>query len=153
MQVQQVKISELKLSEYNPRRRNEDQLQKLRENLEKFEVVDSLIVNSNPSRQNIVIGGNMRLKVLKEMGFDEVPVVYVSHDEEQERGLNIRLNKTSGDFDFDLLKEFSEGSLADIGFSSEELDQIYDIEEKGKTAFADGINTKILTKNSELWLT
>jgi DNA modification methylase len=129
LQVQQLKISELRLSEYNPRKWSEEQLQKLRESIEKFGVVDPLIVNDHESRKNIVVGGNMRLAVLKEMGFDEIPVVYVNLNEKQERDLNIRLNKTGGDFDFDLLKEFSEDLLADIGFSSEELDQIYDIDD------------------------
>ena len=59
LQVQQVKINELKPSEYNPRKWSDDQLAKLRESLEKFGVVDPLIVNSHPSRTNIVIGGNM----------------------------------------------------------------------------------------------
>lgn len=133
LQVQQVKISELKPSEYNPRKWSEDQLQKLRESLQKFGVVDPLIVNSHPSRQNIVIGGNMRLKVLKDMKYTEVPAVYLNLDEAKERDLNVRLNKTGGEFDIDLLKDFDESLLEDIGFSSEELDDIFiddDLEEK-----------------------
>ena len=133
LQVQQVKISELKPSEYNPRKWSEDQLQKLRESLEKFGVVDPLIVNSHPSRTNIVIGGNMRLKVLKDMKYTEVPAVYLNLDEAKERDLNVRLNKTGGEFDLDLLKDFDESLLEDIGFSSEELDDIFiddDLEEK-----------------------
>ncbi|HMR72421.1 MAG TPA: DNA modification methylase [Candidatus Saccharibacteria bacterium] len=133
LQVQQVKINELKLSEYNPRRWSEDQLQKLRESLQKFGVVDPLIVNSHPSRTNIVIGGNMRLKVLKDMKYTEVPAVYLNLDEAKERDLNVRLNKTGGEFDLDLLKDFDESLLEDIGFSSEELDDIFiddDLEEK-----------------------
>lgn len=133
LQVQQVKINELKPSEYNPRKWSEDQLQKLRESLEKFGVVDPLIVNSHPSRTNIVIGGNMRLKVLKDMKYTDVPVVYLNLDEAKERDLNVRLNKTGGEFDLDLLKDFDESLLEDIGFSSEELDDIFiddDLEEK-----------------------
>ena len=133
LQVQQVKINELKPSEYNPRKWSDDQLAKLRESLEKFGVVDPLIVNSHPSRQNIVIGGNMRLKVLKDMKYTEVPVVYLNLDEAKERDLNVRLNKTGGEFDLDLLKDFDESLLEDIGFSSEELDDIFiddDLEEK-----------------------
>ena len=133
LQVQQVKISELKPSEYNPRKWSEDQLQKLRESLEKFGVVDPLIVNSHPSRTNIVIGGNMRLKVLKDMKYTEVPAVYLNLDEAKERDLNVRLNKTGGEFDLDLLKDFDESLLEDIGFNSEELDDIFiddDLEEK-----------------------
>lgn len=133
LHVQQVKINELKPGEYNPRKWSDEQLAKLRESLEKFGVVDPLIVNSHPSRQNIVVGGNMRLKVLKGMKYTEVPVAYINLDEEKERDLNIRLNKTGGDWDLDLLKEFDESLLEDIGFSSEELDDIFiddDLEEK-----------------------
>jgi DNA modification methylase len=75
----------------------------------------------------------MRLKVLKGMKYTEVPVAYINLDEEKERDLNIRLNKTGGDWDLDLLKEFDESLLEDIGFSSEELDDIFiddDLEEK-----------------------
>jgi DNA modification methylase len=129
LQVQQLKINELKPSEYNPRKWSEEQLLKLRESLEKFGVVDPLIVNRHESRKNIVVGGNMRLKVLKDMGFNEVPAVFVNLDEALERDLNIRLNKTGGDFDFDLLKEFDEDLLADIGFNSKELDEIFDDED------------------------
>lgn len=71
----------------------------------------------------------MRLKVLKDMGFSEVPVVYISLDEVKEKELNLRLNKSGGDWDYGLLKEFDEDFLADIGFESEELDQIFDIED------------------------
>ncbi|MDR3298273.1 MAG: DNA modification methylase [Candidatus Nomurabacteria bacterium] len=129
LQVQQLKISELKPSEYNPRKWSEGQLIKLRESLEKYGVIDPLVVNNHESRKNIVIGGNMRFKVLKDLGFDEVPAVFVNLDENQERDLNIRLNKTGGDWDYELLKEFDEELLADIGFDSEELDDIFDIED------------------------
>lgn len=129
LQVRQLKINELKTSEYNPRKWSEEKLQKLRESIEKFGIVDPLIVNAYGPRQNIVIGGNMRLKVLKDMGFDEVPIVYVSLEEDKERDLNLRLNHTGGDWDYDLLKEFDENLLSDIGFASEEIDAIFDIED------------------------
>lgn len=129
LQVRQLKINELKASEYNPRKWSEEKLQKLRESIKKFGIVDPLIVNAYGPRQNIVIGGNMRLKVLKDMGFDEVPIVYVSLEEDKERDLNLRLNHTGGDWDYDLLKEFDESLLSDIGFASEEIDAIFDIED------------------------
>jgi DNA modification methylase len=129
LQVRQLKITELKPSEYNPRKWSEGQFQKLRESIEKFGIVDPLIVNAYGQRQNIVIGGNMRLEVLKDLGYDDVPIVYVSLDEAKERDLNVRLNRTGGDWDYDLLKEFDESLLADIGFESEEIDVIFDIDD------------------------
>ena len=129
LQVRQLKISELKPSEYNPRKWSEEQFQKLRESIEKFGIVDPLIVNAYGPRQNIVIGGNMRLAVLTDLGYDDVPIVYVSLDETRERDLSVRLNRTGGDWDYDLLKEFDESLLVDIGFESEEIDEIFDIED------------------------
>ncbi len=41
----------------------------------------------------------------------------------------MRLNRNTGEFDFNLLKDFGEDFLADIGFSSEELDSAFGIDE------------------------
>jgi DNA modification methylase len=57
-----------------------------------------------------------------------VPVVYVSLDEGQERELNLRLNKNTGEFDFDLLANFDADLLADIGWDGEELDAIFGVD-------------------------
>lgn len=55
------------------------------------------------------------------MGYETVPVVYVDiPDLEKEKELNIRLNKNTGEFDWDLLAKFDETLLSDIGFSSDE---------------------------------
>ena len=91
LQVQHININELKSSEFNPRTWSDQQLAKLRESIQKFGVVDPLIVNSHPSRKNIVIGGNMRLQVLEELKYTEVPVVELHLTEPKERELNLRL--------------------------------------------------------------
>ena len=44
---------------------------------------------------------------------------------DREKELNLRLNKNVGEWDWNLLAEFDENLLADIGFSSEELDDIF----------------------------
>ncbi len=137
LQIRQLKISELKPSEYNPRKWSEEQFQKLRESIEKFGIVDPLIVNAYGPRQNIVIGGNMRLAVLRDLGYDDVPIVYVSLDETRERDLSVRLNRTGGDWDYALLKEFDEDLLADVGFESEELDDVFAIEDTEEKASFD----------------
>lgn len=46
LQVRQLNINELKSSEYNPRKWSEEQLTHLRESIEKFGVVDPIIVNA-----------------------------------------------------------------------------------------------------------
>ena len=129
LSIQQVKIGDLKPSEYNPRSWNEDTTEQLTESIKRFGLVDPILVNGSQQRKNIVIGGHFRLKVAKDLGLTEVPVVYLDiPEEEKERELNLRLNKNQGDWDWDLLSEFDESLLDDIGFSSEELDTIFDIE-------------------------
>ena len=77
-----------------------------------------------------MIGGHFRLSIAKEIGITEIPVVYLNiPDIEKEKELNIRLNKNTGEFDWDLLINFKESFLADIGFSSEELDDIFAIDD------------------------
>lgn len=124
-----VPIGELRPSEYNPRIWNESQIENLKESIRRFGLVDPLLCNGSPERKNVVIGGHFRLKIAKNTGIKEVPVVYLNiPDIEKEKELNIRLNKNLGEFDFDLLKNFNEMFLTDIGFSSEELDSIFAID-------------------------
>ncbi len=132
IEVVYVRTDLLSAAEYNPRTWDSEAKKHLTESINKFGVVDPLIVNGATNRKNIVIGGHFRLEVLKELGHAEVPVVYLNiPDINKEKELNIRLNKNQGEFDLDLLTSFDEGLLADIGFSSEELDDIFldDIEE------------------------
>lgn len=124
-----VKIGELKPSTYNPRTWSEETTKQLAESIQRFGMVDPLLVNGATERKNIVIGGHFRLKVAKELGYKEVPVVYLDiSDEAKEKELNLRLNKALGDWDWELLAEFDDTLLADVGFSSEEMDLIFDID-------------------------
>lgn len=124
-----VKVGSLKASTYNPRKWDQSAIDGLTESIKRFGLVDPLLANSSKERKNIVIGGHFRLKVAKDMGFKEVPVVYLDiPDETKERELNLRLNKNQGDWDYEILAEFDESLLADVGFGSEELDSIFDID-------------------------
>jgi len=130
-----VPIDLLRPSEYNPRKWDEEAKANLKESIKRFDVVDPLLVNGSEERKNIVIGGHFRIETLKELGYTEVPVVYLYiSDIEKEKELNIRLNKNQGEFDLDLLAEFDESFLTDIGFDSEELDDIFE-EDKTEQIF------------------
>lgn len=128
LEVQTVKVSELKPAAYNPRKWSESAIAGLTASIKQFGLVDPILVNGSAKRKNIVIGGHFRLKVAKDLSYKEVPVVYIDiPDEAKEKELNIRLNKNLGDWDYELLAEFDESLLADIGFDSEELDEIFDL--------------------------
>jgi len=101
----------------------------LKESFRRFGCADPIIVNSAPNRKNTVIGGHMRIQAAKELGMKELPVVYLNiPDEKKEAELNIRLNKNTGQFDLALLKAFDVSMLADIGFDSESLDEIFNVD-------------------------
>jgi DNA modification methylase len=128
--IVEVPINELKASDYNPRKHSKEQADQLKESIKRFGLVDPAICNSAPNRMNIIIGGHFRAEMAKELGFQTMPVVYVNiPDIEKEKELNIRLNKNTGEFDLDLLAQFDESFLADVGFDSEEIDDIFPTEE------------------------
>jgi len=134
--IQNVKISELNPAPYNPRKWSEDAISQLTESIKQFGMVDPILVNGSAERRNIVIGGHFRLKVAKDLGYTELPVVYVNiPDLEREKELNLRLNKNLGDWDYSLLSEFNESVLSDIGFSSEEIDTVFDIDNTNEETF------------------
>jgi len=128
--IQYLPVSELKPSTYNPRRWNDSAIEQLTESVKRFGLVDPILCNSYADRKNVVIGGHFRLKVAKDLGIKTVPVVFVNIPElEREHELNLRLNKNLGEFDFKLLAEFDTSLLEDIGFTSEEMDEIVGIDE------------------------
>ena len=134
IQIQYVPISNLKFAEYNPRKISEKDLEGLVKSLSDFGTVDPLLVNSAKGREGVVIGGNQRLLALQKMGQTEVPVVYLNiPDLEREKELNIRLNRNQGEWDFMLLANFDTTLLTDIGFTSEELDIVFNTEDIPET--------------------
>jgi DNA modification methylase len=134
LQVVYVPVRELHAATYNPRKWDAVAEAQLTESIKRFGVVDPLLVNSAPKRKGIVIGGHFRLAVLKKSGAKEVPVVYVNiPDVAKEKELNLRLNKNTGEFDLELLSKFDEAFLTDIGFSSENLDEVFGVDENPET--------------------
>lgn len=129
LEVTYQNVKELNPAPYNPRKWSDDAIVQLTDSIKSFGLVDPILVNGSPDRKNVVIGGHFRLKVAKDLGIKEVPVVYVDiPDIEREKELNVRLNKNLGDWDYELLAEFDETLLSTIGFDSEEIDAIFDLE-------------------------
>jgi DNA modification methylase len=117
MDIVYVPIKDLNPAAYNPRKLTKKQGDDIRQSLDRFGFVDPVIVNSNPERHNVIIGGHQRVKIWELMGNETVPVFYVSLDESSEKELNVRLNKNSGEWDWDILaNEFDTEDLKSWGF-------------------------------------
>jgi len=108
----------------NPRQITDKQAKDLKASLAKFGLADPLIINTN----NELIGGHQRKKILESlMGVApdyeidvRVPDRELSDKEVEE--LNIRLNKNTGQWDFDVLaNEFELPDLIEWGFEADRL--------------------------------
>jgi DNA modification methylase len=137
LNMQEKPLSWLKPAEYNPRadlQPGDPEYEKIKRSIESFSYVDPIIANSDGT----VIGGHQRLKVLIDLGYDTADVVILDKTKEEEKALNIALNKISGEWDEEKLYELLiELDLSDIdmqlsGFTHSELEDLkvqFDTEE------------------------
>tara|TARA_Y100000401_G_scaffold38325_1_gene28930 strand:+ start:19406 stop:19996 length:591 start_codon:yes stop_codon:yes gene_type:complete len=125
MKVKQYKIDQLIEAEYNPRQLTQRQYQNLRDSIQRFGIVDPILINTNKDRKNIIIGGHQRIHVAKVLDIKEVPCVELDLTVEQEKELNIRLNKNTGKWDYDILANlFDMEDLKGWGFEEFEFGEI-----------------------------
>jgi len=118
--IESRKINDLKSYSKNPRRLTKDQAKQLTASLKKFGLIDIPIINTD----NTIIGGHQRLRILTDMGMDEVQVHVPSRPltEDDMAELNIRLNKNTGEWDWDILaNEWEQEDLQEWGFSEDEF--------------------------------
>ena len=102
MAVQSVKISDVKSNPNNPRLIKDDKFTKLVQSLKDFPEmanVRPIVVNQD----FVVLGGNMRLKAMKEAGWKEVPVQVVDWSEDQQKEFIVKDNVGFGEWDWDML--------------------------------------------------
>jgi len=103
MEIQIVKLSEIKSNPNNPRIIKDDKFRKLVKSIQEFPKmleIRPVVVNADM----IVLGGNMRLKACKEAGLKEVPVIFADDltDEEQKQFI-IKDNVGFGEWDWDMI--------------------------------------------------
>ena len=145
MKIEKVKIEDLKVAEYNPRKDltpDDVEYKKIKRSIIEFGYVAPIIINSDMT----VIGGHQRLKVLKELGYDEIECNIVDFNKNKEKALNLALNKIFGEWDYEklevLLEELNSEfeDLTVTGFSEREIKKIImDTEE-------------VITQNTEISL-
>ena len=130
MKIESKLVKDLNPASYNPRQISSKQYKDLKESVKKFGLVDPIIVN----KDNTVIGGHQRLKICKDLKYVDVDCVMLDLSKEEERELNIRLNKNTGDFDMDILaNEFDIEELTNWGFKHIDLDINIDKITEGNT--------------------
>jgi DNA modification methylase len=133
MEIQKVNILEINPAVYNPRvdlKPGDPEYDKLKTSIETYGYVEPLVWNK---RTKTLVSGHQRLKVLIEQGLDEVEVSVVDLSLEDEKKLNLALNKIRGDWDQDKLaalledlKQSPDFEPSLTGFDLPEIDEIID---------------------------
>lgn len=119
MNVEVVKIKDIKMNPNNPRVIKDEKFEKLCNSIRKFPRMLELrpiVVNDDM----IVLGGNMRLKALKEIGLTEAPIIKASNlTEEEQRQFIIKDNVGFGEWDWEMLaNEWDSSDLLEWGLDT-----------------------------------
>ena len=141
-----VKLSTIKPNPNNPRIIKDEKFEKLVKSIKDFPKMMELrpmIIN----KDNIVLGGNMRLKALKELGYKEVPDEWVKRaedlTEDEQRRFIIKDNVGFGEHDWEMLAtewdsdELSDWGLDFVGFDvdAEEYGEDFSLPDGDKAPF------------------
>lgn len=115
-----IKLSTIKPNPDNPRLIKDEKFYKLVNSLETFGEkmmpLRPIVIDEN----NIILGGNMRFKALKEIGYKEVPDDWIKRaddlTDDQKREFIIKDNVGFGEWDFDVLSnEWNTDELVEWG--------------------------------------
>lgn len=108
-------ITQIKPNPNNPRVIKDDNYKKLLKSIKDFpEMADirEIVVN----KENVILGGNMRFRAMKEAGWKEIPVRVVDWTEEQQREFIIKDNVSGGEWDWEMLaNEWDKDLLSEWG--------------------------------------
>ena len=130
-ELRTFQLSELNPATYNPRKAlkpGDPQFEKLKNSIENFGYVEMIVVNV--ANNNTVISGHQRLSVLQHLGETEAECVCVEMNEQDEKALNIAMNKVVGEWDLpklaDLMQDLEQQdyNLEITGFDLPEIDEI-----------------------------
>lgn len=139
LKTTKINIQDLKPAEYNPRIMQTEEQEKLKQGLTTFGLVDPIIIDLTDN--NTVIGGHQRLEILKQLNPDtELLLIKLGDiglviketdlkikDKNDQKALNLALNKIHGDWDYkkldDLLLSLNDENynIALTGFDDDDL--------------------------------
>ena len=97
--LEKRKIKDLIPYKKNPRKITREEVQHLRTSMQMFGIIDRPFINQD----NTIIGGHQRISILKDLREIEVMVPSRMLTEKEVEELNIRHNKNTGQFDYDML--------------------------------------------------
>ena len=129
MNIETRRLADLKPAAYNPRKKlvpGDPEYEKIARSIEEFGYCNPIIIN----KDGTIIGGHQRASVLKSLGYTEADCIVVDLSKQDEKALNIALNKIGGQWDMTLLRDalqdltLSKVDVNATGYSDDELSVI-----------------------------
>ena len=105
MQFETRKLADLHPAEYNPRKKltpSDPEYVQIKNSINEFGYADPIVINADGT----IIKGHQRCNVMIDLGYTEAEVIVLDiPDKAKEKALNIALNKITGKWDNQLLKD------------------------------------------------
>lgn len=123
MNTKKILISNIKPNPKNPKKHD---LERITNSVKEFGYVEPIVVDEN----NVILAGHGRLEALKELKEKEVEVIVKKGLTQKQKDKYLLLSNKlveRGGWDEDLLAGFDEVELLDVGFESEELMEIFSL--------------------------
>ena len=130
LKIEKVKIDEIKTYENNAKLHPSEQIEQIKNSIKKFGFNDPIAIDEN----NMIIEGHGRYIALKELGYEEVDCIRLTHLNEKEKKAYIiahnKINLNTG-FDTDILAEeiqnvFEDIDMTELGFGDFEISMLVD---------------------------
>jgi DNA modification methylase len=143
--MQRVPIGTIKNNPNNPRVIKDDKFKKLVQSIKdlpEMAEVRPVVVNTDM----VVLGGNMRLKAMREAGWKDVPIQVVDWDEDKQRQFIIKDNVSGGEWDWDMLaNEWDTEELQEWGLDLPDFNNAKELEaEEDDYEMPDQVQTDIV---------
>ena len=114
MKITNIPVDLLRQPEWNPNQLNHDGLSKLGRSIDRYGLVQNLVVRRMEDGTYEMLAGNQRLQVLSRSGIMEVPCVVVELEDGEARLLCQALNRVHGEDDLGLRAELLRQVLEEL---------------------------------------
>lgn len=126
MKIELLAIDKIKMYENNAKLHPREQIEQIKKSILEFGNNDPIAVDEH----NVIIEGHGRFVALKELGYDEVEIIRLSHlTDEQKRAYILAHNKLTMNSGFDMdileleLEDITNIDMEDFGFDFEEIEE------------------------------
>jgi len=116
IEVVEMRAGDIKTGFGNPRKITKKKLEELKRSLLTFKDFGIFIIDENDD----IIAGNQRLKAMKEIDPDQKLLCkrLIGYSEAEKRAINIKDNTHAGEFDLDMLADWTADLTVDLGIEN-----------------------------------